>query len=462
MPGQGGSESPRLVNVLASPERLTLAEAPDTSAIVGRTLVVDGDATAMARGRTVLLAGTDASGLPVSEALVVADVEAVGAVVPGRPSARTRLTLAAAPEHPPTRASAVVFGNAARATHGETVTQLLGSGDARVPFAAYRVQQAPLTFVRAESPRGTASTLEVRVDDVRWTEVVTTSTAGPNDRVYETRDEPDGGISVVFGDGAHGARPSTGSTNVRARHRKGIGAAGNVRMDQLGIAIDRPLGLKGVTNPAPAVGGVDPETGADARRAIPIPVRTLGRTVSLLDYADFSLAFAGIGKAQATVLPAVGAGPVIVVTVADAAGAAPPAQVVARLESELVRWGDPLVRVAVVPVQAVDFRIALKVDTDPEREREKVLAALERRLRETYGAPARDVGAPVHASELVAVAASVVGVVGVDLDLLHRGTTATLAKRLVAAPASLAVPDPFGSELLALSPDPFPPLLEMP
>jgi len=100
--------------------------------------------------------------------------------------------------------------------------------------------------------------------------------------------------------------------------------------------------------------------------------------------------------------------------------------------------------------------------TDGKVMSEKVLAALERRLRETYGAPGRDVGAPVHASELVAVAASVVGVVGVDLDLLHRGATATLAKRLVAAPASLAVPDPFGSELLALSPDPFPPLLEMP
>ena len=42
--------------------------------------------------------------------------------------------------------------------------------------------------------------------------------------------------------------------------------------------------------------------------SIPIPVRTLGRAVSLLDYADFALAFAGIGKAQATVLPASAAG----------------------------------------------------------------------------------------------------------------------------------------------------------
>ncbi len=174
-PALGGSLTPRDVTVLAVPERLTLAEVPDESTIVGKTLFVDGDATAMAKGRTILLAGTDASGLPVSEAVVVADVEAAGGVAPGRPAARTKITLATAPENVPTRASAIVFGNAAHATHGETVTQLLGSGDARVPFAAFRVQQAPLTFVRAETPRGTASTLEVRVDDVRWTEVSTTA-----------------------------------------------------------------------------------------------------------------------------------------------------------------------------------------------------------------------------------------------------------------------------------------------
>jgi len=446
--------SPRDVTVLAVPEALTLAEVPDSAAIAGTALLVDGDASEMVAGRTVILSGVDATGAAVSEPLVLESADALA-------GGRTRLTFASAPTIAPTRASAVVYGNAARATHGETVSQLLGSGDARVPFAAFRLQQAPLTFVRAETPRGAASTLEVRVDDVRWSEVPTTATAGATDRVFETRDEPDGGISVVFGDGTHGARPSTGSTNVRARHRKGVGSAGNVRKDQLGIALDRPLGLKGVTNPAPAVGGVDPETEGDARRAIPIPVRTLGRTVSLLDYADFSLAFAGIGKARADVLPR-GAGPLVVVTVADAAGAAPPAQIVARLQRELVRWGDPLVKVAVVPVRAVDFRVALKVATDPVREREKVLASLEQALRDAFDAPARDLGGAVHASEIAAVAASVVGVVGVDLDLFHRGTTPTLAKRLIAASASPAVPDPLGAELLTLSAAPFPPLQEMP
>jgi len=439
--------TPRQVKVLAVPERLDLAEVPDDSLLTGSTLVVDGDASGMAPGRTIVLAGTDAAGAPVAETIVV---DSVTAAIGGR----TTIELVTAPEHPPTRATAIVFGNVARATHGETVSQLLGSGDARVPFPAFRLAQGPLAFVPAEGPRGVASTLEVRVDDVRWTEVPTTAIAGPHDRVYATRDEPDGGLAVVFGDGTHGARPSSGSNNVRARYRVGVGAAGNVARDALSQAIDRPLGLKGVTNPTPATGGDDPEDGGHARRAIPIPVRTLGRAVSLRDYADFALAYTGIGTADAVVLPVRGE-PVIVVTVADDLGDAPPQSTVDRLVGELRRQGDPRVRVDVVPCRTARFRLALKVATDPDRERERVLADVEAALRAAYAAPARTLGGAVYASEVVATAASVVGVVGVDLDRLYRGVPfPPRRERLVAAPATMATPAALGAELLSLSPDP--------
>ena len=447
-PNSVGFGTPREVKVLAAPERLRLAEVPDDSLLVGTAIVVEGDASGMVAGRTIVLAGTDAEGVPRAEALVV---DAVGPLTGGR----TTIELVTAPANPPTRATAVVFGNVARATHGETVTQLLGSGDARVPFAAFPLAQGPLTAIRADDPRGVASTLEVRVDDVRWHEVPTTAISGPGDRVFATRDEPDGGLSVVFGDGAHGARPSTGSNNVRATYRKGTGAAGNVARDALSQAIDRPLGLKGVTNPSPATGGVDPEDDSHARRTIPIPVRTLGRAVSLRDYADFALAYAGIGRAGAVVLPRYGEA-VIVVTVADERGDAPPPSVVERLEGELRRQGDPRVHVEVVPCRAARFRIALRVATDPDREREGVLEAVEAALRGAYAAPVRDLGGAVFASEVVATAASVVGVVGVDLDRLYRGIPIPPRRsRLVAAPATMAMPSPLGAELLALSPDPF-------
>ena len=78
------------------------------------------------------------------------------------------------PEAAYARKGAAILGNVARATHGETVTQILGSGDARVPFQMFGLQQSPLTFVPADNPRGAASTLELGAgifdahQDQRW------------------------------------------------------------------------------------------------------------------------------------------------------------------------------------------------------------------------------------------------------------------------------------------------------
>jgi predicted phage baseplate assembly protein len=446
-------DTPRGVSVLAVPQPLTVVEAPDAAPVDAATIVVDGDATAMAPGRSLLLTGMAPGGTPQVEMVTVASVAAA-------PGGRTAIELEAAPTVALDRATALVLGNVAPATHGETVTEVLGSGDARVPFQAFGLRQGPLTFVPADNPRGAASTLEVQVDGVRWAELATSFGAGPRDRVHVTRDEPDGTVTVVFGDGVRGARPPSGSNNLRATYRKGIGAAGNVGADTLTQALDRPLGLKGVTNPAAATGGVDPEPEAHARASIPLPVRTLGRAVSLLDYADFALAFTGIGKAVATVLP-MRAGRTILVTVADGDGLPPPSRTVERLAGELRKEGDPNVRVSVLPCRAASFRLALAVTVDPGREAAAVLAAVETALRATYGRTARSIGEPVHRSAVVAVAAAVPGVLAVDLDRLYRGTP-DLAERLLADGAQAVDGTPVAAELLAISDLPFDWLLELP
>ena len=82
---------------------------------------------------------------------------------------------------------------------------------------------------------------------------------GPRDRVYTTRAGDDGKVTVLFGDGATGARLPSGTENVRATYRKGIGKAGNVKAGQLSLLMSRPLGLREAVNPAPAAGGDDPE-----------------------------------------------------------------------------------------------------------------------------------------------------------------------------------------------------------
>ena len=192
-----------------------------------------------------------------------------------------------------------------------------------------------------------------------------------------------------------------------------------------------------------------------------MPVLTLGRAVSLSDHADFALAYTGIGKAQASILPLRG-GPTVVVSVADDDGLAPPPTVVTRLAAELGRSGDPYVLRAVVPCRSAFFRIALKVKVDPDRERDAVFAAVEAALRSAYSASTRVIGMPVHRSAIIAAAASVVGVIAVDLDLLYRGQTPSLRARLLADPARPGGAVPLGAELLALSPAPFDWLQEMP
>jgi predicted phage baseplate assembly protein len=266
---------------------------------------------------------------------------------------------------------------------------------------------------------------------------------------------------VVFGDGVHGAVPPTGSNNLRATYRKGLGSAGNLRADQLSQALDRPLGLKGVTNPLPATGGVDPEPADRARATIPLPVRTLGRAVSLQDYADFAMAFTGIGKAAASVLPLRG-GATIVVSVADWDGGPPPEATLGRLRRALAEQGDPHVRVEVRPCRPALFRMALKVAVDPARDHVVVLAEVSDALRTAYRSAARAIGSPVQRSQVVATAAAVPGVLGVDLDRLYLGSTASLQQRLLAEPARAVGGAPVAAQLLAAAAEPFDWLERMP
>jgi predicted phage baseplate assembly protein len=338
-----------------------------------------------------------------------------------------RLVLAADLSQSYERDTVVVHGNVALATHGETVQQLLGSGRAALPFQRFTLAHEPLTHLQsATAPAGAEAALEVRVNDVRWDEVPTLYGAGPRDRVYALRSDEAGKRYVQFGDGERGARLPSGSNNVRARYRKGIGAAGNVKAGALAQLLDRPLGVKGVSNPASAGGGVDPETEEAARTSIPLGVRTLGRAVSLLDYEDFARAFSGVVKAHATELP-LRSGKTIVVTVAWEGG-----ERLQDLADALRGHGDPRVVVRVLEGVTETFRVGLRVAVDPAYEQDPVLADVEAALRSAYSFEARGLIEPAFRSELVAVVHGVAGVLAVDVDLLYTGPTATLADRLLA------------------------------
>jgi hypothetical protein len=434
----------RETTVFAVQDALEFAQAPDDTNVEENTITVDVKISAMRKGRTLLMRGTTTGGDEHAEAVLVKAVAAEGAH-------RWRIDLAANLSTAYVRGSVVVHGNVALATHGETVQQLLGSGRANTPFQRFTLAHEPLTYVQSTSdPSGADSALEVRVNDVRWDEVPTLYGAGPRDRAYALRADEDGKAYVQFGDGERGSRLPSGSNNVRAKYRKGIGAGGNVGPGALAQLLDRPLGVKGVSNPSAATGGVDPESEESARASIPLGVRTLGRAVSLLDYEDFARAFSGVVKANAAVLQ-LRAGRTVVVTVAFEGG-----DRLDDLATALRTHGDPRVEVVVLAGTTQTFKVALKVAVDSARESDVVLAGVESSLRTAYSFDARAFGDPVFLSGIESTAHTVAGVLAVDVDRLYTGTTAGRADRLLAQQPSVGVNGtaiPAG--LLELDPAPF-------
>lgn len=439
----------RTTTVFAVDEKLALAGAKRAAIVSDDAVEVEVDASEMRPGRHVIVRGTTTAGHEHAEVAIVDEVQQV--------TGGWRIVLDEDLSSGYERETVVVHGNVARATHGETVRQILGSGRAREAFQRFTLGHDPLTHVQSsDAETGAEAALDVRVNDVRWKPASTLFAAGSEDRAYVVRTDETGARSVQFGDGARGARLPSGSNNVTARYRKGLGAAGNVDEGKLAQLLDRPLGVKGVANPLAAEGGVDAETVEKTRASAPLTVRTLGRAVSLLDYEDYARAFTGVVKANAVVLALPG-GRAVVVTVAFEGGD--------RLDdlAEAVRSrGDPRVDVVVLAATTATFRLALKVAVDPDHEAETVRSAVEAALREAYSHEARALAEPLFRSEIVATVHSVAGVVALDLDRLYTGTIPGLADRLLAPRAEVVDGSAVPAGVLVLDPAPLDWLLEMP
>ncbi len=332
--------------VFAQSEELALAEEPIEEPIdddeieladlydglePGRWLIVTGERDGRRREHARRRRPDTASvpGVPAAELAMLAGVRqdvkmkprgdrrrpaSQGGPLPGE-RVHTFLTLAKPLTYCYKRDTVTVYGNVAHATHGETRSEVLGSGDASKALQSFTLKQPPLTWISAPTPSGIDSTLTVRVNDVRWHQAGSLAELGPADRSYILRTDDGGQTTVVFGNGERGARLPTGAENVRATYRSGIGKGGNVQAGQISQLASRPLGVKDVINPLPATGGADRESRDQARRNAPLAVLALDRLISVQDYEDFTRTFAGVGKAKAARLP-LGGAQIVHVTIA--------------------------------------------------------------------------------------------------------------------------------------------------
>jgi len=321
------------------------------------------------------------------------------------------------------RRAAKIYGNVARATHGLTQREVLGSGGGD-PSPKFTLKQAPLTFLPANNPTGVADTLEVRVNDLLWREVASTQDLTPGARAYTVRVDAQGFASVQFGDGRRGARPPAGRENIRAVYRTGLGSSGNLDARKLTQLATRPLGVKDVTNPLPSLGGFDPESPDHARRNVAAGIAALQRLVSVPDYADFARGFAGVDKADAVASSAGGLHQVLVTVAGTDDTPLPGTELFKTLGDALQDFGDPTVPVELLPRRLSLIVLEVSIRKDPAALWADVEGAVRARLLDLLGFDRRELGEDVWLGPILAAIQGVAGVTAVDIP--HLGTVPEL------------------------------------
>lgn len=405
----------RATLVYAGSEALALSEAPLDPVVQGQQFPLSTLHKELTSGRWLVFSGERAdidgvTGVRASELLMISGVvHDVDRSLPGD-TTRTTVLLATPTAYAYKRDTLVIQANVVKATHGETRRETLGSGSGGA-LQSFVLRQPPLTHVAAPSAAGAASTLQLFIDDVAWNETATLADATPKQRSFVTRTGDDDRTTVVFGNGERGARVPSGTENVKAMYRQGIGAPGNVRAGQISLLLTRPAGVQAVQNPLRASGGADREDINQARENAPLAVTALDRLVSVQDYADFTRTFAGIAKASARRLSD-GRHQLVHLTLAGANDAPIDADsdLYRNLLLALRRFGDPAMPVRVQMRELTVLVLSAGIALTPGYQWEPVALRVRAALLEQMGFAHRALGQPALLCEVIALIQNTEGV----------------------------------------------------
>lgn len=399
-----GNDIPFRKNI--NPDQVNPATDPDH----GTTLYVT-DASGVAPGTRLLLLGPS----------LISDLVTVKQAPTRDDSGVYKLSVAPPIANAYVPSTTTLYANVADATNGETqVEQVLGDGDSSQSSQEFVISIAPVTYIPdPASDTGATSTLRVFVGEVEWKEVDSFYGHGPDEHIYVTRQDEQGKIHVRFGDGVQGSRLPTGTRNIHATLRKGLGAAGNVVASIVTVLLQQWPGVKKVVNPLPAVGGAGSEPLDALRQNAPASVATLGRAVSLEDYQALALTYRGIGKARADWAD-FNSQRGVALTVVTSGGASLD-QLLAPLREFLDQHRDPNIPLSIQAAVKVKFRFAATVHVSQGNKQ----SVVKRQVEAAFGpaAPAGflgfdhlQLGVSVHQSALIAALQEVSGTEWVELQ----------------------------------------------
>jgi hypothetical protein len=300
-----------------------------------------------------------------------------------------------------------LFGNIVHIIRGETVPhEVLGSGDATVRFPSFKLKKKPLTYVpSAAAPGGRRSTLEIRVNGIRWREVDSFFGTTPGDEIYIARQNEDQETFVTFW------RLPSGVNNVVARYRFGAGAA-KPPAGSITQAVRPVKGVK-IISPVAPTGGADADRPRDIKRNAAASSLTLGRAISLADFEALARSFGVTNVTAGWAWDPRSQRAVVTLWYVPDGG-----DVSTALRTFLVGQADPETAVVVTPATPIPTTLLLDVVVDARFDRDAVLSALVTAITDPETGPLAHtnvpIGGSVFRSVLLARAAGVAGVASIN------------------------------------------------
>ncbi len=323
-----------------------------------------------------------------------------------------------------TRNNTLIYGNAVRATHGETQPEkIVGNGDASKTNQCFELTSDTISWVSdASFSTGVRADLSLYVGQRQWQQVEDLSLSAAEDHHYQVEVNEDNMLSVCFGDGKHGRRLPTGVDNVRVSYRNGYGEDGNLAGGEL-VKIVRPHKLiEDFVAPLSSSGGSEKETSESMRESAPATVLALERAVSLDDFTHLAAHHSMVWQARAfEKMPDRPARSLIEVVVVAAGGSTFTAgsDTATLIQDYLVNHSVPGTPVSVISYSPLLMKLKLTIMVnDNAYDKKQVELAVATHLEESLTVKNRHLGQALFRSDIVALLEQVEGVENGHCEIL--------------------------------------------
>ncbi|WP_020588524.1 baseplate J/gp47 family protein [Desulfobacter curvatus] len=315
-----------------------------------------------------------------------------------------------------TRNNTKVFGNVAKAGHGETQPQkIIGSGDASKPNQIFALPSDQIAWVAdAGFSTGVRADIDLTVGQRQWQQVEDLSLSSAEDHHFQVKVDEDSRLSVCFGDGRQGRRLPTGIDNVRVRYRDGYGESGNLEAGSL-VKILKPHSLiDNFAAPLASSGGAEKEAGESMRENGPATVLAMKRAVSLDDFTHLAAHHSMVWQAQAFEKMPDRPGRSLIEVVVVAAGGepfAPGSDTALLIQNYLSSHCIPGTPVSVVSYSPLFMKLEVTLMVDETAwDKNQVGKNAAEYLKDNLNIRQRRLGQPLFRSEVIALLEQVEGV----------------------------------------------------